>query len=73
MTVTTRFSLQVEGMTCQGCANAIKTALGRIEGVLDVRADWQTGKVQVSAAAGLTQNTVEQAIQDAGFDVADDH
>eukprot|EP00588_Corethron_pennatum_P014334 CAMPEP_0194277282 /NCGR_PEP_ID=MMETSP0169-20130528/9649_1 /TAXON_ID=218684 /ORGANISM="Corethron pennatum, Strain L29A3" /LENGTH=73 /DNA_ID=CAMNT_0039021209 /DNA_START=215 /DNA_END=436 /DNA_ORIENTATION=- len=42
------------GMTCNGCSNAVKKILGKIEGVSDVAADWETKKVVVTASDDVT-------------------
>lgn len=44
----TRLALKIKGMDCDGCAQTIGRALKRIDGVRDVRIDWQAGEGEVS-------------------------
>ncbi len=39
--------IRVGGMSCGGCENRLASALGRVAGVGNVRADHQTGVVRV--------------------------
>ena len=40
-------SLQVDGMTCAGCAVGVESALLDVPGVLSAKADWKTGNTAV--------------------------
>lgn len=40
--------LQIEGMTCDGCAQGIQHALKRAKGVRAVKVNWRTGQGEVS-------------------------
>lgn len=55
----TRLVLKIEGMDCDGCAQAIGRSLKRIHGVRDVQIDWQSGGGEVSFDPALTS---EEAI-----------
>lgn len=44
----TRTEIKVEGMHCTGCEHAVSSALERLEGVRDARADHEAGRVRVS-------------------------
>ncbi|MDX6750711.1 heavy metal translocating P-type ATPase [Geminicoccaceae bacterium 1502E] len=48
----TPLRLEVDGMDCAGCARKIEAALGRVEGVGEVRASVPTGAVSVAGALG---------------------
>ena len=61
--------LNVEGMSCEGCENRIKNALGNIEGVKDVKADFKTGIVKVNSNENVTKESLEETIIDIGFEV----
>jgi copper chaperone CopZ len=41
-------SLQIEGMTCDGCAQTIKRYLKQDKGVMDARIDWRSGEAEVA-------------------------
>jgi copper chaperone len=47
-TVETKFNV---GMTCDGCANAIKRILGKIEGVQDIQTNVENKTVIVRGSA----------------------
>jgi copper chaperone len=55
---------------CQGCANAIKKALGSVEGVsqIDVNVDAKT--VQVTYAPQVAEETLVATLDRAGFPVS---
>lgn len=62
--------LRVEGMTCNGCANSIKNALGGLEGVRQVEVDLANGRVEVLCDAGMpTRGMLAEVVSDAGYDV----
>lgn len=61
--------IKVEGMVCGGCENRIKNALGQIDGVENVEASHETGIVKVNADEKVAKETMEETIEDIGFDV----
>ena len=65
-----KIQIKVEGMTCGGCENSVKKALSTHAGVGDVEASHEAGTVDISFdPAKIQQAQLEQAIEDAGFDV----
>ena len=63
--------IKVEGMTCGGCVKSVQNALNQRDGVSSATADLDSGIVAIEFDAALIQkNALEQAITDAGFDVA---
>ncbi|MDH7571130.1 MAG: heavy-metal-associated domain-containing protein [Armatimonadota bacterium] len=63
-------TLNVEGMTCEGCANAIRRALTRLEGVSGVEVDLARKRVSVThdeARAPVAE--VRARIEAAGYTV----
>ena len=60
--------LNVEGMTCGGCENAIKSALLECDGVKDAEVNHKDGKAVVQTE-GSKVNTDEliKAVEEAGF------
>ena len=67
MQVTTLVAPDIE---CDGCANAIKKALGKLDGVTDVAVDVDAKRVTVSHAASTSRDAVTAALDRAGFPVA---
>lgn len=65
-------TLTVTGMTCGGCENAVKRALGRLDGVGDVTASHVDQKVVVAIdPAKVTAAQVRDRIAACGYTVAD--
>ena len=63
-------TLRVTGMTCGGCENAVKRALGRLDGVADVAASHAQQSVTVTFDAGkATLDAVKERIAAAGYHV----
>ncbi len=66
-----KLTLNVEGMTCGGCATSIQNALNSRDGVTSAEADVAAGTVSVEFdSVVIQQAALEQAIVDAGFDIA---
>ncbi len=66
-----RAEIQVQGMSCDGCVTSIQNALTTRPGVTAASADLETGTVVIDFDPEVIQRaSLEQAIEDAGFDVA---
>ncbi len=64
-------NLNVEGITCGGCEKSIRNALLGRDGVNEVNASHETGIVTIDFDDGQIQpEALQQAIEDAGFDIA---
>lgn len=62
--------LDVEGMTCTGCENTISNAVKQLGGIVDINADHQTGKVEVTFDITLVDiKSISQAITEKGYTV----
>lgn len=61
--------INVKGMVCGGCENRVKNALGEIEGVEKVEADYKTGIVKIFANENTERKAMEDTIEDIGFEV----
>lgn len=59
--------LQVEGMTCGGCANSVKRSIQALDANADVQVDLANKKVQIATVATIGQ--VKAAVADAGYPV----
>ena len=62
-------TLKVKGMVCGGCENRVKNALGEIEGVENIEASFETGIVKVTSKDDVKKETLEETIEDIGFEV----
>eukprot|EP00545_Synedropsis_sp_CCMP1620_P006489 CAMPEP_0119013308 /NCGR_PEP_ID=MMETSP1176-20130426/8383_1 /TAXON_ID=265551 /ORGANISM="Synedropsis recta cf, Strain CCMP1620" /LENGTH=72 /DNA_ID=CAMNT_0006966395 /DNA_START=88 /DNA_END=306 /DNA_ORIENTATION=+ len=51
------------GMTCEGCASAVKRILGKMDGVTDIQTDVATKKVLVTADDSLAAEVMLEKLQ----------
>jgi copper chaperone len=58
--------MQVEGMTCQGCVNAVTKAVQRLDPSATVEVDLDHGRVHVTTNAQSLE--VAQALNAAGYE-----
>jgi len=65
-------TLNVSGMTCQGCVASVTRVLKAVPGVSDVVVTLQPGTARIEYdAARTTLPVLKAAIEDAGYDVAE--
>ena len=64
-------TLTVPGMSCGHCEAAVKREVTKVAGVASVDVDLATKLVTVSGAA-LDRGSIVEAIDEAGYDVADE-
>jgi copper chaperone CopZ len=72
MTTTT---LHVTGLTCGHCVKAVTEELSALDGVQSVQVDLVAGgtsSVTVTSAAPLPDDAVRAAVDEAGYELADD-
>jgi len=63
--------LMAEGITCDGCANSIKKALGRLEGVGNVEVDVPSKTITVEHDdSRVSRETVVETLEKAGFEAS---
>jgi copper chaperone len=63
------YELQVEGMSCNHCVNAVTKSVQAVDGAARVEVDLPHRKVRVESAADL--GAITSAIADAGYPVID--
>ena len=64
-------TLNVEGMSCMHCVNAIKNSVGSLPGVSKVEVDLNGKKVAVDFESDqVTLDQIKAQIEDAGYEVA---
>lgn len=63
-------TLSVEGMSCASCAGRIEKAVFHLAGVTNVSVNLATDSVAVTAASDVSAVTIRQAIEKAGYRVA---
>lgn len=57
-------------IVCGGCADSIKKALGKVNGVSDVEVDVATKKVTVRHDEDVSRASITDALDRAGYSVA---
>ena len=62
-------TIKVKGMVCNGCENRVKNALKNIEGIEEVVANHNDGIVVVTSKESVSKETMEEKIEDIGFEV----
>ena len=62
-------NLIVNGMMCGGCENRVKNAIKNIEGVENVTADYNTGKVIVISNNEVSEEIIKEKLEDIGYEV----
>ncbi|MGW0245436.1 heavy-metal-associated domain-containing protein [Nocardia goodfellowii] len=60
----------VKGMTCGHCVSAVKSEIGKIDGVTSVDVDLATGAVRVDSTAPVADSEITAAVDEAGYEVA---
>lgn len=61
--------LNVEGMSCSHCENAVKKAVGAISGVTAVDVDLKGKTVTVTHEQSVTLDQIKAEIEEQGYDV----
>ncbi len=63
-------TLNVNGMSCSHCENAVKKAVGALSGVANVSVDLQEKKVTIEYdPEKVTVDQIKNAIEDQGYEV----
>lgn len=65
-----RVVFAVQGMTCEGCENSLRTAVGKLPGVTAVTASHSAQRIDVDFAGEPDDEAVRTAVEEAGFDFA---
>ncbi len=60
---------EIFGMDCPGCHGGVENLIGKVEGVLASKANWEKGTLQVLIADGsnVTDEIIFEAIKKANF------
>ncbi|WP_391207325.1 copper chaperone CopZ [Psychrobacillus sp. L4] len=63
-------TLNVQGMSCGHCVNAVESNVGKLDGVEQVNVHLETGKVDVSFdEKKITVEKIKETIDDQGYEV----
>jgi len=61
--------LKVPDIVCGGCADSIKNALGKMDGVKQIKVDVEQKIVAVEHGERISRENLEAALDDIGFSV----
>lgn len=64
-----RRTIQVDGMSCGGCEDAVENALRTLDGVHRVDANHEAGTVEVATESDVSDDDLGTTIHDAGYGV----
>lgn len=64
--------INVKGMVCGGCEKRVINAVSSIEGVENVIANHETGKVDIVYKESIDVQSIKDKIEDIGFKVVED-
>jgi copper chaperone len=67
---TSVLQINVQGMTCGGCEQAVKAAVMQIDGVVSCQAFHEEGLAIVTVQEGTADSKIEDAISGVGFQVS---
>lgn len=67
----TTSTFTVSGMSCEHCVAAVRTELGKVEGVTGVEVDLDSGRVTVTSDRPLDRAAVAAAVDEAGYELVD--
>jgi copper chaperone len=63
-------TLNVSGMSCGHCVNAVEGNVGKLDGVTNVKVDLEAGKVDVAFdREKVSLEKIKETIDDQGYDV----
>ena len=63
-------TLNVQGMSCGHCVNAVESSVCKLDGVEQVKVHLESGKVDVSFdSEKVTLSEIKETIDDQGYDV----
>lgn len=66
---TTSWMLNIDGMTCQGCAAGIEAKVRNVPGVQEASVSYRDGRAEVTADPSVAREDLVQAVEDAGYAV----
>lgn len=64
-----KYTAIVEGMNCNGCANSVKNAFTRVEGVQEVDVDLDSREATILSENALSESKIKEALADTTFTV----
>jgi Cu+-exporting ATPase len=65
-------TLAVKGMTCAACASAVEKSVSKVDGVASAHVNFATERLHVEYGDDVTIEEIKSAVQQAGYDVAEE-
>ena len=59
----------VQGMTCQGCANTVKTKFEKIKGIDSVKIDLENKKAILETEIEIPKDSLQTVLEDTNYEV----
>jgi copper chaperone CopZ len=60
-------TIKVDGMTCGSCAKSVERSVKKVNGIVEVKADYKSGTCKIKAKKDVNMEEVFKAIEKAGF------
>lgn len=64
--------IQIDGMSCSHCEQAVTDELMKLDGVTSVEVSAEDGSARIASEAPLDRNDLAEAIEEAGYELLDD-
>lgn len=65
-------TINVDGMTCDHCVNAVTEEISKIPGVTEVKIDLHVGEISqvaINAGIGISDADIAAAVEEAGYSI----
>lgn len=62
-----RWTLGIEGMTCEGCAAGLRAALSKVSGVTSASVSYEQGQARIAAGSSVSEEALRRTVSDAGY------
>lgn len=67
-----KIKINIKGMVCGGCQKRVENALGNIEGVEKVTANYKDGTVLIISNKEIDKTIFNEKIEDIGFEIVEE-
>ncbi|MCH8192564.1 MAG: cation transporter [Planctomycetes bacterium] len=64
-----QWTLDIQGMTCEGCASGLQAALSKVPGATSASVSYQEGRARIAAGSSVTDEILRGAVSEAGYTV----
>lgn len=64
--------IQIDGMSCSHCEQAVTDELRKLDGVTEVEVSAEDGSARIASEAPLSRADLAEAVEEAGYELLDD-